>query len=186
MKEIRYTYKPNITVFLLRIIFFAVSSLCLGYMARTNDDGLIIKPIIELPVNDVTIFYYCLAIGSAIFVIFSLIGLIEGVSKGLISDLSSNNEIVLAKSSMSLPKINKSNEITTLNYSEIIFVDILEENKQQFFNIYCADERLTISQNFLPNRESFYQLVNFIAMKVNSLPIKHYKNGSEYVLHFTI
>ncbi len=93
MKEIRYSYRPNITAFLLRTILFSVCALGIGYTARNNDSGLLLKPLFELSVTETNILYWSLAIAAAIFVTLSLLGLIKAISKGLIKDLVFKSEI---------------------------------------------------------------------------------------------
>jgi len=193
MKEVRYTYRPNVTAFLLRTILFSVGALGLGYTARNNDSGLLLKPLIDLSVTETNILYWCLALAAAIFVIFSLLALIEAISKGLIRDLVVKNEVVLTPTTLSMTDRNQNNEKITLNYSEIYDINIQETNGQCFFNIYYYDNnvyyndnKLTIVQRMLSDKKTFYELVNSISKKVTSMPIKHHTDGSGYELHLTV
>ena len=192
MKEVRYTYRPKVTAFLFRTILFSVCALGLGYTAQNNDSGLLLKPLFDLSVTEMNILYWCLALAAAIFVMFSLLGLIEAISKGLIRDLVVKNEIVLTPTTLSLTDKNQFYEKITLKYSEIFDINIQEINGQCFFNIYYNDSniyyndnKLTIMQRMLPDKKSFDQLVNSISKKITTMPIKHYKDGSDYELHFT-
>ncbi len=81
---------------------------------------------------------------------------------------------------------NQCNEKVTLKYSEIFDINIQEDNEQCFFNIYYADNKLTIAQRMLSDKKTFDELVNFISNKVTNIPIKHYRGGSGYDLHLTI
>ena len=190
MKEVRYTYRPNVTAFLLRTILFSLLALVLGYVARNNDSGLLLKPLFDLSVTETNILYWCLTLAAAIFVMFSLLALIEAISKGLIRDLFFKNEIVLTSTTLSLIDKNQCNEKITLKYSEIFDINIQEINGRCFFNIYYSDNniyyndnKLTIVQRMLPDKKTFNQLVNSISKKVTNMPIKHYRDGSDYELH---
>ena len=185
MKELRFSYRLHITVFLLRIIFFGISALGIGYIAHHNISGLTLKPLFELSVNETNILYWSIAISSAIFVIVSTSHLINALTQGLFRCLIFNKEVVLTETSISSPESLVSKNIVTIKYSDIFDLNVQTVGKKHFLNIFHANDKLTIPDYALPNKRAFEQLVNFVSRKVTSLPIKHFNDDFTYELRLT-
>lgn len=185
MKELRFIYRLDITVFLLRIIFFAICALGFGYIAHHNISGLTLKPFIELSTNETNILYLILAISSAIFVIVSSSHLIKALNQGLFKCLIFKEEVVLTETSISSPESFVNKNIVTIKYSDIFDLNIQTVEKKHFLNIFHADDKLTIPDYALPNKRAFEQLVNLVSKKVTDQPIKHFNSDSIYEMSHT-
>ena len=159
MNEVKYPYKPKVIVFLLSILLFGGGTLAFGKIALTNDRGLILNRIIEFSPGGATIFYWCLTIASAAFVVFGIFGLIVG--------LTTNKEIVLAENEFHVPKGGLSKKIVSLKYSDISGLKIQSVQNQRFLIVHHLNGKLSIPQSMLPNKKSFEELVNLVSAKVN-------------------
>lgn len=193
MKEVRFIYRPSIIVFLLRTILLSVCALGLAYKAQNNDSGLLYEPLFVLSVKEMNILYWYSALAAAIFVFFSLLSLIEAISKGLIKDFVNKNEIVLTSTTLSMNDKNQFYEEIKIKYSKIYDTNIQEINGKCFYNIFYYDDnsyhydgKLTIVQSMLSNKKTFYELVDLISKRVTNMPIRRFKDGSEYDLHLNV
>ena len=180
MNEIRFTYKPKITKYILRIIFFGVCAFGFGVMAQSNGSGVVAN---EFSVNGESILFWSLVIASTIIMGFCISGLFATID---FKNLISKREVVLSRTSITSPKSVTSHKTVTLNYSDIVDVNIQIIKRQLFLNIFYADSKLTIAQSVLPNKKSFEQLTNFVRKKVTAMPIKHFKNSASHEMRLSI
>lgn len=180
MNELRFTYKLNITKYILRILFFAACAIGFGYMAHYAEGDVIAN---ELSVNGESILYWCLAIASMIVAGLCISGLFVSVDY---QDLTSKREVVLTGTTISSPESVTSHRIVTINYSDIIDLNIQIIQRQRFLNIFYEDSKLTISQNELSDKKAFEQLTNFVRKKVTAMPIKHFKNSASHEMQLSV
>ena len=96
MNEVRYPYKPKITVILLSMLFFVGCTLVLANVARTNDRGLILDKVIEFSPEGATIFYWVLTVASALFVLIAIMVIYTG--------LTTDKEIILTENDITAPR----------------------------------------------------------------------------------
>lgn len=158
MNEVRFSYKPNIYIFILTTLLFIGFTAGLAYVAKTNEQGLILNRIIEFSVEGATIFYWCLASASAIFVLFGALLIIGG--------FTSKKEIILSGNSITAPKSGISKKTLTIHYSEVSDINIESVQKQNFLNIVHSNGKLTIPQSMLSSKHAFEELTEFIEKHV--------------------
>ncbi len=159
VQEVRYPYKPKLIVFILSIAFFVACAAVLGYVAATNDRGLILNGIIKFSENGATIFYWCLAGASVLLALFGVLGLVKGIT--------SKREVLATQEAISAPKSGVSNKIITINYSGIIDLNVQVIQKQKFLNIFYSEGKLSIPQSMLPSKKAFEELADFVVSKVS-------------------
>jgi len=180
MNEIRFTYKPNITKYILRILFFVACAIGLGFMAYSVGRDIITN---EFSINGESILYFSLAIISMILAGLCISGLFDSVDY---QDLTSGREIVLTRTTISSPESVTNHGIVTIDYSDIIDLNIQIIKRQRFFNIFYEDSKLTISQNVLSDKKAFEQLTSFVRKKVTAMPIKHFKNSASHEMRLSV
>lgn len=155
MDEVKIPYKPKLLIILLSIVATAGLSVGMGFIARTNDQGLIINGIIELSVFGATLFYWFLAAGCAVLSVLSILAVIIG--------LNSSKEIVVSEHGIRAPKSGISKKIVTVNFKDISETKIQSVHKQHFLYIHHPGGRLTIAQSMLPDKQSFEKLTEIVA-----------------------
>ena len=160
MNDVRFPYKPKSFVLLLSSTFFVACASISGYIALTNDRGLILNNIFEFSTEGATIFYWCLTATSCVFVIIGAIALYSG--------LTTKKEIVLTDNKIMSPKSGISNKIVSILYSEITDVNIQSVQKQRFLNILHSGGTLSIPQSMLTNKQAFEELTSLVAVRVGA------------------
>ncbi|MBI3561819.1 MAG: hypothetical protein HY080_08895 [Gammaproteobacteria bacterium] len=158
MNEVKFPYKPNVVIMILSTVTMASIALGLGYIAKTNDRGLILNRVIEFSVEGATIFYGCLAVACGVLAIFGVIATIIG--------LTTKKEILLTRSSISAPKSAISKKILTIPFKDVTKINIQTVQKQKFLHIIHARGKLTIPQNMLPSKKLFEELTTLIASRI--------------------
>ncbi len=159
MTEVRFTYKPRITVFLFSGLFFVGCALVLAHIARTNDRGLVLNRIIEFSEEGASIFYWSLAAASGVFVVLA--------TMALYSSLTLKREVILTEDRITAPKSGMSKKLVAIRFAEITDVNIQSVQSQKFLNIVHEGGKLTIPQSMLPNKEVFEELTGLVTEKVN-------------------
>lgn len=158
MNDVKFPYRPKIFVLLLSSMFFIACALIAGYIALSNDRGLILNKIFEFSTEGATLFYWCLTAASGVFAVFGAIALYSG--------LTTKKEIVLTENKIMSPKSGISNKIISILYSEITDVNIQSVQKQRFLNILYPGGKLSIPQSMLTNKQAFEDLTSLVASKV--------------------
>jgi len=160
MNEIKYPYKPKILTYLLVTLGFAVAGGILSKVALANTQGVILNRFIELSAKNTTIFYWCLVVAAAIFVVIGIIG--------IYSALTSKNEIILTETGFSVPERLIGNNIITVNFSDISRIAPITVHGQNMLVIQHDENNVTIQQSVMPNKQAYDEVVHIITTKTQS------------------
>lgn len=158
MNEVKFPYKPNLVIFILSSVIMVSIAAGLVYIAKTNEQGLILNRIIEFSAEGATLFYWCLAVASTALALFSVLA--------LMSILITKKEIILSSHSISAPKSGISKKIITINFRDVTDVNIQSVQKQKFLNIVHQNGKLTIPQSMLPNKKLFEELTELVVSRI--------------------
>lgn len=159
MNEEKFPYQPNFVVFILSSVVLAGIAVGLGYIAFTNEQGLILNGVVEFSIGGATTFFWGLATASGIFAVIGVIA-VAGA-------LTSKREIVVSDSIISAPKSGFSKEIITINLTEVTDVNIQSVQKQKFLNIIHPSKKLAIPQAMLPSKQLFERLTELVESRVH-------------------
>lgn len=159
MNEVRIPYRPKKLVSIAGIIFFGLGAGFMGYVASSNEEGLILFSIFEFSVENATIFLWVIL--GALF-IFVGIGVIA-----LEKSFFSKREIVITNECITSPKSSSSKINITVNFSDIIGITIQTVQKSRTINIAHTDGTLSIPNTMLPNKKVFEDLFEQIQNRTN-------------------
>ena len=148
-------------VMLLASLFFLACGAGMAYSALTNEQGLIINGIITLGPDGATIFYWVIAVLSAVFVLGGLWAIIVG--------LTSDRTLTITEDGIRAPKSGYSRQYVTINFPDIFKVSIQTVSKQRFITLLHRTGKLSIAQSMLPDKEAFEEVVRIITQKVKTL-----------------
>ena len=155
---LEYRYKARPWIMLGAMTFFGACAVGMGYAAITNDRGLILNGIFEFSIEGATIFYWCVASVSILFVIAAIFALIAGMSNPML--------VRLTPIDFSAPKHAFAKKPPVLKVSDITQISIQSIQKQRFIYIYTETENLNIAESMLPSSEAFEELHNSLLSKV--------------------
>lgn len=158
--EKEYPYKPSWLMISICGLGFSLAGLVLGYKAYTNDRGLIINGLIEFSEGNASIFYWVLAGLSVGFV---------GICLALIFHrLKYNQRIAFGDTGLLVPLSRFSSQEKTIDYKDIIRLEITNVSGQKFLNIYHSGEKYIVNYNMLPSKSAFEELTEILNRKINS------------------
>lgn len=159
MNELRIPYKPNKMIFITGIAFSGIGAGLMGYVAATNDRGLILNGILEFSPQGATIFYLVMAAAATAFVLIAFLAL----AKFAVSE----REIVISEFSITAPKSGLSKLDITVNFSDITDISIQTIQKTKILNIDHTGGKLSIPNSMLPSEQAFDGLVSELQSKLN-------------------
>ncbi|HEB86009.1 MAG TPA: hypothetical protein ENI68_03195 [Gammaproteobacteria bacterium] len=159
MNDERFSYKPNIVVFILSSVVLAGIAVGMAYIAYTNEQGLILNGIIELSIEGATVFHWSLAVACGTLAIFGAVAVV-GAS-------TSKREIIVSGNIISAPKSGFSKKIIMINLAEVTDVNIQSVQKQKFLNIIHPSKKLAIPQAMLTSKQLFEKLTELVVSRVN-------------------
>lgn len=145
--SIEYPYRPRPGVMLIACLAFAACAVWLGWVAYTNDRGLILNGIFEFETGGATIFYWSIAGLSALMAIL-------GFARTLIG-LFSNQHLQISRSQLSAPQSMFSASNTVIPFSSITGVQLQTVRSQRFLRIQHQKGKLTIAAINLPDATAF-------------------------------
>jgi len=157
---LEYPYKAKPWMMLAGIAFFGACAAGMGYMAVTNDRGLILNRIFTFSVEEATIFYWCIAAVAALFVVGAIFALIAGLTNPM--------TVRLTATEFSAPKHGFAKKPTAIPLHDIKEIAIQTVQKQRFMNIYFRNGKLSIAQSMLPNSEAFEKLHSGLVAKAKT------------------
>jgi len=131
----------------------------MGRNAMVNERGLIINGLIHLEPSGATIFYWCMAALSAVFVVVAVPAFFVG--------LLSSQHVILTSTEISAPKFGFSGKATVVKLSDIKSLSVQEIQKERFLNIQHANGNLSINASFLPDKAAFEELCSTLAERVS-------------------
>ena len=161
MSEVKYPYKPKPLLFIVVTVFFAGCAAILSKVASSNTQGVTFNRLLELSVENATLFYWCLVVASAIFVLIGIFGIYAG--------LTSKNEIILTETGFSAPIRPIGNKLVTINYSDITHLAPIKVQGQKMLKIEHTNGNATILQNALSNKQVYNEVINTITTKTQLL-----------------
>jgi hypothetical protein len=152
MKEIllEYPYKAKPASMLAGIAFFGACAVVGVSLAVTNDRGLILNGIFRFSANGATIFYWCLAAASMLFVLVAILA--------LTMNLTTPRFVRLTSSELSFPPYGFARQPVVIALSDITQVTIQTIQRHQFLNIHHRNGKSTLSKSMLPNSDAFEKL----------------------------
>jgi hypothetical protein len=154
MKTLSYPYKPpNLRILFGMALVFGLGALVMGYIAMTNDSGLVINGA-HLSRHGATIFYGCFAAASAAYgVMFFPVCILAVLSP---------RRLTLTSTEISLTNHKFWHRVTVVPLADIKNLDIKTIQTLRFLNIHHSKGKLTISEGFLPDAAAFEELYSAI------------------------
>jgi hypothetical protein len=134
--------------------FFGACLIFMGREAMFNDRGLIINGLIHLGPAGATIFYWCLAAVSGVFVAIGIPAFFVG--------LLSSRRVTLTATAISAPKFGFSRAPTVVLLSDVQQVSLQKVQKHRFLNIHHAHGKLAIAESYLSSAAVFEALCSEI------------------------
>lgn len=159
-----YEYRPKESIILFGALFFGCAAIFFGFMARSNDRGLIINGIIKLSPWGATVFYSVLAACSLVFVLMSIAILIHL--------LLYSQKIVLTAEELIVPKSRWSSKEITISYSTITEIRVTEVKYQRFLKIAHWAGVSTITASMLPTKKDFDTIHQLLLDRIKSVQSK--------------
>jgi hypothetical protein len=158
-QALEYPYQARAGIMLACIAFFGACAAVMVHAAVTNDRGLIVNGLFEFGMAGATVFYWCVAGVSAIFVLMGVLGLVSG--------MKNPGSIRLTATELSAPKNGFSRKATRIPLLEIVDVGVQEIQKQRFLTVHHRSGKLNVAQSLLPNSEAFEKLHAALVAGVN-------------------
>jgi len=158
MNEIRFDYKSNKLLFGFATILFLGMAIYFCSLAIRNEQGMVIFNIIKLPRMGASFVFIVLAIVPALLT-FTCI-------TTLISDFTTDKEVVISETSISAPHSSGvSKKTIQIKFAEIndIYVEEIENN----FRLYILhpNGKLVIPKGMIPGKGVFEELVSVVTEK---------------------
>ncbi|MGK0290936.1 MAG: hypothetical protein ACI86H_002399 [bacterium] len=158
MSSIRFPYQTNKKIILSAIALMGAIAGVFLKLALENDRGLIINRIIKLSVQSATIFYWSLAI--------FVLSIVVLASFAVIRNIVEKREIILTDTSISSPKSGISSKIISIQFQDIIDIEVQKIQSQQYLYLFYPDGKLTIPQIMLPDKKIFEELVKQVTERI--------------------
>lgn len=143
MEILNYPYRPKLWGTLGGFIFFGLITIQFGYAAVTNTSGVRVDGI-ELDASEATIFYWCLTVGSAAFILLG--------AASLVAILFREHRAVMTDSYIAAPKTIFNRGPTIVRFSDIKHISLRSVRKIQFLDIQHIGGKLTIAGSLLPKQ----------------------------------
>jgi len=159
MNEVRIPYTPNRLIFISAILFFGLCAGGMGYVAFTNEQGLILNRIFEFSVEGASIFYWVVSSTSLIFVLAGILVLAKS--------FTAEREIVISEEHITSPKSGFSKKSIVVKYKDIISITIQTVQKTKIINIVHKGGKLSIPNTMLPNKQAYESLLNQLQSRIN-------------------
>jgi len=159
MDEIIIPYKPKYLIFILVILLFGLAAAFLFYLAKNNDQGIILYRIIEFSPTGASYFLALLGVASLGFVLMGVLAIVRG--------LTTERMVVISADSLSAPKSGISKRIVSVKFKDIQSLNVQSVQKTRILHIHHAAGRLTIPNSMIPGKTGFDELVNLINARVD-------------------
>lgn len=158
-ERLEYAYKARPGLMLGGILFFGACAVSMIHAAMTNDRGLMIRNLfLTFSPKGATIFYWCVAAVSAIFVLVAVAALISGLANPM--------SVYLTSTELSAPKHGFARKRLSIPLQSILSVDIQTVQKQRFMNVYHSEGKLSIAQSMMPGAVAFDELYRALLGKI--------------------
>jgi hypothetical protein len=158
-EKLEYAYKARPALMLGVIAFFGACAAFMIHAALTNDRGLIIKNLfLKFSPEGATIFYWCVATVSVIFVLLAIAAVISG--------LANPTSVCLTSTELHAPKNGFSKKRLSIPLHSVQSVQIQTVQKQRFMTIYHSAGKLSIAQSLMPSAAAFDELHQTLLTKL--------------------
>jgi hypothetical protein len=162
MIEKRYDYNPRWKTLIWATGFFGLCGVVLAHEAITNDRGVVIEHFIKLDRAGATIFYWCLAGCSALFVL-------AGISLA-IRRIVNPQTLTIDLAGLTIPQGFLRRTKVRVLFSEIKSISETELNRQVFLNLHTDHKRYQIARSLFPTNEDYEELKATIYCAVPTAP----------------
>lgn len=146
-----YEYGTKIVPMLLVIGFGIIIAVTLGYMAVTNDRGLILNGFIKFSEMGAGIFYGLLSLFGVAAVVIGVMGLLKG--------RNGDKQVILSDTSITAPKSAVSSKIIEIPYRDVTKLTVHKIQGQQHVMIKSKSDKLAIHASILESKAHFADLV---------------------------
>ena len=147
---LEYPYRANPVTMLAGMAFFGACAAAGVGFAVTNDRGLVLNGIIRFSVGGATIFYWCLAAVSMIFVLVAILA--------LVMNFTTPRFVRLTSTELSVPPYGFARKSTVIALSDITQITTQTVQRQEFLNIHHQRGKSTVSKSMLPRSDAFERL----------------------------
>lgn len=154
-ESLSFQCRPHLHVPLMGLLLFGAGAVVLGWIAHTNDHGLVLNGGIRFNVDGATFFYWVLA-GLFVLVVFITVGMV------LITLLHGVPDIVLTAESISFPNGFPVKRALVLPLGEITKIQVFEVSGQRLMELQTAARRYCIALNWLESKETAQHLTDVI------------------------
>jgi hypothetical protein len=148
--EQEYAYKPRWTVILLGALGFGACAVVLGIKAHTNDRGVRLFRLIELPEQGATVLYWVLCVLAGGFVLAAALGSVRRMTRP--------QRIAFTATAILVPKSPWSSEEVAVNYATITRLSLTPGSGQRVLKVTHAHGQFTIAATLLPTRQAFEEV----------------------------
>jgi hypothetical protein len=167
--EREYEYKPKWTVIVLLGGLFSLCAAIFGFMAATNDRGVVINRTIELGTSGATVFWWLLFAASLGFV--ALAGVMA------YNRVTLRQRIVIGPTGLIVPVSRWSAETKKIAYRDIQGLFTVKQNGQHFLLIQHPGGKSQIVAAMLPLKGDFGEVCKLLAWNVSAAQATGRKNA---------
>jgi len=164
-QPITFRCRPSPKATLLRCLFFGACAAVIGQEASTNTKGLILNGIIEFSPSSASVFYWVLALLSALFVL-------EGGWTLLTTFIQGVPDVVLTDDAISFPVGFPIKRAFSLPYSQVTELSQREFRRQRFLILHTATKQHHIFMNWLGSRDAEAALLQALAQRLAAVSTK--------------
>lgn len=151
MKNLDYPYRQKAWATAFACLFFGAITFLMVREAMTNERGLVLNGIVHFSTHGATIFYWCVAVASGLFVAVGI--------PTLFVSLFSSHRLVVTDATVFAPRFGFSRQPTIVPLSSITGLDIQVAQRQRMLNIRHKTGKLTIMRSRLPNAAALDELL---------------------------
>jgi len=159
--EREYEYKPKWTLILFSGVFFGLGTVVLGAKATANERGLILNGIIELGVDNATVFYWVLTALSCGFVLAAVFLAYHRVAI--------RQRLMFGPVSMTVPASRWSRDVKHIAYRAIRELSATAINGQRFLYVTHSGGNYIINAGMLASKAVFEEVCEMLATKVREV-----------------
>ncbi len=145
--------RPHLNLPLMGLLLFGVGAVVLGWIAHTNDRGLVINGGIRFNVDGATFFYWVMA-GLLALVVLLTVGIV------FITLLHGVPDIVLTAESISFPCGFPVKRAFALPFSDIKRIRVFEVSGQRLMELQTMARKHCIALNWLDSKEAEQHLAS--------------------------
>ncbi len=152
-----YAYKPKLTVIALCVLLFGACATLFGYMAATNDRGLVLNGVFTFDAGGASVFYWVLFALSLGFVAMGGLLVVQRLSGSL------NLEITEAEIRIPQGLIKKT--VRRIPVKDVEDVSETEVNGQRFFYLHTSAGKYCVNRAMMPSKND-YEEAKSLMMKL--------------------